>query len=48
MSPNFQTNPPLAQPEAIPSSPITGYLQEKAYPQLPRTSFQEAVESSKV
>ena len=48
MSPRFQPKPPLAQPEAIPSSPITSYLREEADPQLPTTFFQVTVESNKV
>jgi len=36
--PNVQPEPPLAQLEAIPSSPITSYTREEADPQLTTTS----------
>ena len=37
--PNVQPEPSLAQLEAIPSSPITGYRSEGANPQLTTTSY---------
>jgi len=46
--PNIQPEPPVAQFEAIPSSPITGYMREEADPHLTTTSLQEVAESSKV
>ncbi|KAK4814531.1 hypothetical protein QYF61_022020 [Mycteria americana] len=38
--PNIQSKPPLAQPEAISSCPITCYLGEETDPHLSTTSFQ--------
>ncbi|KAK4811274.1 hypothetical protein QYF61_023326 [Mycteria americana] len=46
--PNIQSKPPLAQPEAISSPPITCYLGEETDPHLSTTSFQVVVESNKV
>ena len=48
MCPNFQHEPPLAQLEAIPSSPIPSYLREEANTQLPTPFFQLVVESNQV
>jgi len=39
---------PLAQLEAVSSSPITGYMGEKAVSHLTTTSLQVATESDKV
>jgi len=46
--PNVQPEPSLAQLEAIPSSPITGYTREEAEPQLTTISLQVVIESNKV
>ncbi|KAK4815740.1 hypothetical protein QYF61_006778 [Mycteria americana] len=46
--PNIRSKPPLAQPEAISSHPITCDLGEETNPHLPTTSFQVVVESDKV
>ncbi|KAK4822237.1 hypothetical protein QYF61_011878 [Mycteria americana] len=46
--PNIQSKPPLAQLEAISSSPITSSLGEETDPHLSTTSFQVVVESNKV
>jgi len=46
--PNIQSKPPLAQLEAISSRPITRYLGEETNTCLTTTSFQVAVDSSKV
>ena len=46
--PNIQPEPSLAQPEAIPSLPITSYVGEEADPNLAATSFQGVIESGKV
>ena len=46
--PNIQPEPPLTQLEATPSGPIASYTGEESDPHLTTTSFQEAVESSKV
>ncbi|KAK4824612.1 hypothetical protein QYF61_016881 [Mycteria americana] len=46
--PNIQSKPPLVQPEAISSRPITCYLEEQANANLATTSFQVVVESKKV
>ena len=46
--PNIQSKPPLVQLEAVSSCPVTCYLGEETDPHLPTTSFQVAVESSKV
>jgi len=46
--PNVQAEPSQAQLEAIPSSPISGYMREEASPQLTTTSLQVVIESSKV
>ncbi|KAK4818164.1 hypothetical protein QYF61_007606 [Mycteria americana] len=46
--PNIQSKPPLVQPEAISSHPITCYLGEETDPHLSTTSFQAVVESDKV
>jgi len=47
MSPHLQPKPPLVQVEAMPSSPITSYLQEEANTQLPPPFFHVVVESNK-
>jgi len=41
----MQSEPPLAQREAILSSPISSYMGEEADPHLAITSFQIVVES---
>ncbi|KAK4825176.1 LOW QUALITY PROTEIN: hypothetical protein QYF61_024656, partial [Mycteria americana] len=46
--PNIQSKPPLVQPEAISSCPITCYLGEETNPHLSTTSFQVLVESNEV
>ncbi|KAK4815713.1 hypothetical protein QYF61_006751 [Mycteria americana] len=46
--PNIQSKPPLVQPKAISSRPVTGYLGEEAHTHLSTTSFQVVVESNKV
>ncbi|KAK4813829.1 hypothetical protein QYF61_001833 [Mycteria americana] len=46
--PNIQSKPPLVQPEAISSCPITCYLGEETDTHLSTTSFQVVVESNKV
>ncbi|KAK4819568.1 LOW QUALITY PROTEIN: hypothetical protein QYF61_007079 [Mycteria americana] len=46
--PNTQSNPPLAQLEAISSHPITFYLGKETDTHLATASFQVAVESDKV
>ena len=46
--PNVQSEPSLAQLEAIPSSPITSHTREEADPQLTTTSLQVVLESNKV
>ncbi len=43
--PNIQPEPPLAQLKAIPSSHITGYMREGAYPQLTTSSLQVVIET---
>jgi len=48
VSPNVQPEPSLAQLEAIPSSPITGYVREEADPQLTTASLQVVRESNDV
>ena len=45
--PNIQSKPPLTQPEAIASCPITCYLREETNICLATPSFQVAVESDK-
>ena len=45
---NVQSKSPLAQLEAIPSSPIASYMGEEANPHLITTSLQVVVESDKV
>jgi len=47
--PDVQPESPLAQPEAVPSSPVTSYMGEQADSHLTTTtSFQEVVESHRV
>ncbi|KAK4809371.1 hypothetical protein QYF61_001889 [Mycteria americana] len=46
--PHIQSKPPLAQPEAISSCPITCYLGEETDPHLSTPSFQAVVESDEV
>ena len=46
--PNVQPESPLAQLEAIPSSPIASYMREEADPYLITASLQAVVESNKV
>ncbi|KAK4828564.1 hypothetical protein QYF61_027533 [Mycteria americana] len=46
--PNTQSEPPLAQLEAISSCPMACYLAEETDPHLTITSFQVVVESNKV
>jgi len=46
--PNIQTDPPLTQLEAIPSSPVISYLKEVANLHLTTASFQVVVENDKV
>ena len=46
--PNIQSKPPLAQPEAVSSHPITFDLGEETDTHLGTTSFQVLVESNKV
>lgn len=46
--PNIQTDPPLTQLEAIPSSPVISYLKEVANLHLTTASFQVVVESNKI
>ena len=46
--PNVQPESPLAQLEAVPSGPITGYTGEEADPYLTTVSFQGVVETDKV
>ena len=46
--PNTQPEPPLAQHEAIPSSPISSYAGEEADLHLATIIFQGVVESDKI
>ena len=46
--PTAQSEPPVAQLEAIPSSPVTSYMREEADPQLTATSLQVVIESNMV
>jgi len=46
--PNIQSEPPLTQLEAIAPHPIASYLGEETNTCLTTSSFQVAVESSKV
>jgi len=46
--PNIQPEPPVAQLEAVPSSPITSYMGEEADPCFTTTSLQVVVERGKV
>ena len=44
--PNMQPESPMAQLEAIPSCPITSYMEEEADPHLSTTFLQAAITSS--
>ena len=46
--PNIQPESPLAQLEAIPSSPVACFMGEEADPHLAKTPFQVVVESNEV
>ena len=46
--PNIQPEPPLAQFEAIPSSPLTRYVGKEADPHLATISLQRVVEIDEV
>ena len=46
--PDIQSEPPLMQPEAISSHPVSSYSDEKTNPRLTTTSFQAVVESDMV
>jgi len=46
--PNIKSKPPLTQPEAVSSHPITSHLGEETNTHLTTTSFQVVVESDKV